>query len=166
MSYGPLAALIVSCEPHVLHAHVDLVRVVLPTARVFYGPERYIPGLEETSIPSTLSTTRQHGWWGLGLEVNTVYLTITPYRLRLWVTEIRNSLEFDRARRASRRRRLEIPCPRRSLLKEAGIATSLGVVVAVSVLHDASTRFCSTALTHRSPTSAGTRCTRPNRVAT
>ena len=27
--------------------------------------------------------------------------------------------------------------PRRSLLKEAGIATSLGVVVAVSVLHDA-----------------------------
>ena len=29
------------------------------------------------------------------------------------------------------------PLPRRSLLKEAGIATSLGVVVAVSVLHDA-----------------------------
>ena len=62
------------------------------------------------------------------------------------MTEIRNSLEFDRARRASRRRRLEIPCPRRSLLKEAGIATSLGVVVTVSVLHDAidalSTRWC------------------------
>ena len=82
---------------------MDLVRVVLPTARVFYGPERYIPGLEETSIPSTLSTTRQHGWWGLGLEVNTVYRAITPYRLRLWVTEIRNSFEFrPRETRASR----------------------------------------------------------------
>ena len=48
-------------------------------------------------------------------------------------------LEVDRARRASRRRRPveDPPLPRRSLLKEAGIATSLGVVVAVSVLHDA-----------------------------
>ena len=39
VSYGPLAVL-VSDEPHVLHAHVDIVRVVLPTARVLYGPER------------------------------------------------------------------------------------------------------------------------------
>ena len=72
MSYGPLAVL-VSDEPHVLHAHVDIVRVVLPTSRVLYGPERYIPGLEETSIPvnsDSLSATDKHGWWGLGLEVS------------------------------------------------------------------------------------------------
>ena len=57
-------------------------------------------------------------------------------------------LEVDRARRASRRRRPveDPPLPRRSLLKEAGIATSLGVVVAASVISmTPSTRFFSTA---------------------
>ena len=103
MSYGPLAALVVSYEPHVLHAHEDIVRVVLSTARVLYGPERYIPGPEETSIPvNTLShqTSMAGGAWVLRRAAASDR-PITPYRLRLWVTEIRNSLETARdARRA------------------------------------------------------------------
>ena len=60
MSYGPLAALVVSYEPHVLHAHEDIVRVVLSTARVLYGPERYIPGLQNTlTSPQQQRPTKQ-----------------------------------------------------------------------------------------------------------
>ena len=56
-------------------------------------------------------------------------------------------MSFDRARHARRAKSSRhSQLPRRSLLKEAGIATSLGVVVTVSVLHDAidalSTRWC------------------------